>query len=130
MGLATHPSLINMMFDVVQDIGNPSDGAIVIGPTRIGSHFTLATAVLITTLPFSFTPEQAYGLKTMDMLERGPMIPANHKAGSWEEYCRIIRLMPLSLFFASVKYGNGLRPTEQEITSAFSGFFGLRKSPT
>ena len=110
MGVASHATLGSVIIDAIQDVTDPND-QMVVRRTSNFSHFTLSTAIFVSMLPFSFLPEIEYSLRTIDMLERGPWHPKNSKAKNWEEYCRIIRLMPISLFFASVEFTNGLNPT-------------------
>ena len=108
MGLAAHPSLLGVSYDTMQSIQSPSTSSFGSGSTSGASSFTLSSAIFVTTMPFCFLPEIDYKLRTVDMLERGPFYPANHKASSWEEYCRIVRLMPMSLFLASIQFSNGV----------------------
>ncbi len=42
------------------------------------------------------------------MMERADIGPHNDRATNWDAYSRIVRLMPLSLFLASINFTNGL----------------------
>jgi len=112
MSLSSHPSNLDLVMNQVDDfrVLSDLDRLVVRGTTR-ASHFTLGTALTLSTLPFgmpklgpqevqtgpSWTPPEAHIIK--------------HKDGT-DEYYRALQRLITALFVGAQPFLKGLRPNE------------------
>lgn len=111
VSVATHPSMLGSYFDARQD-WNDSPDNVALGETSEASHFTLSQAILVTSIPFSITPEPSYEITTVSLLDG--LKPLAHPTQSWDEYNQHIRKMFPGIFLMSTRFSEKLQERQSD----------------
>lgn len=106
LSLSAHPSFVGVYHDTVAG-HRMTKGWASRGPEG-ATHFTLASALFLTMLPFSLIGSHEWKFEGLEMFDPKEISPALPGAKNWDEYMSKMRHMLIGLGLASFKYSNEL----------------------
>lgn len=109
MSLSSHPSNLELNENLKEDFRSIIDhDRIVVRGTMKSSHFTLGTAIMFSTLPFSIPKINDHEVNTVSGWKPPEAHIIMHKGGTGEHYLALQRMM-LGLFLGCQPFLTGLR---------------------